>query len=147
MTIIELSHEMIVSAPVETVFAYLINVDHYTELVSNLVEVRGYSGPLTAGASWQGRSKFMGREVMAKNQVLELDAPHRFRYATQSNAADGTSLWEVEAVAGGTRVRHVATGEPKGFFGSVAGGLLRPAIEREFKSDMRRLEQRLNALG
>jgi carbon monoxide dehydrogenase subunit G len=89
----------------------------------------------------------MGRDVISDNQVLELDAPHHFRYATRSDAADGSSSWEVQAVAGGTLVRHSVTGDAKGLFASLGIGLLKRKVEQEFKSDMARLERRLNALA
>jgi uncharacterized membrane protein len=141
---IEVSHEMTVSAPVEEVFAYLTNVDNYPELVSSMEEVRGHSGPLTDGATWQSVSKFMGREVISENQVVVLDPPNLFRYATSSNAAETESSWEVQAVEGGTLVKHNGGGEVKGFLATLATSLLKSNVDKQFKSDMERLERRLN---
>jgi carbon monoxide dehydrogenase subunit G len=86
----------------------------------------------------------MGREVIAENRVLELTTPHRLRYETRSDASDGTSVWEVRAVDGGTLVRHVAEGEVKGFFASLAMSLLKSNVNKQFNSDMKRLERRFN---
>ena len=141
---IEVNYEMVVSASPEDVYTYLTNVDNYVEMVSSEEEVRGHSGALADGATWQSVSKFMGREIVSDNQVLELKAPNLFRYETHSNAADTVSSWEVEAVDGGTRLRHVAAGEVKGFFASIAMSLLRSNVDKEFKSDMARLERRFN---
>ena len=141
---IKLVHEMVVRPPVEAVFDYLINVDNYPELVTSMEEVRGHSGQLTAGATWQSVSRFMGREIIAENRVLELNAPQLFRYETLSNASDGISVWEVQAVDGGTAVRHVAEGEVKGVFGSLAMSVLKRNVNKQFNSDMERLERRLN---
>jgi carbon monoxide dehydrogenase subunit G len=143
---IEVNYEMVVSASPEDVYAYLTNVDNYVELVSSAVEVRGHSGALTDGATWQSVSKFMGREVISDNQVVELKAPNLFRYESHSNAADTANSWEVEAVDGGTRVRHVAGGEVKGFFASIAMSLLKSNVDKQFNSDMERLKQRFDGM-
>ena len=47
---------------------------------------------------------------------------------------------------GGTRVRHGAEGEVKGFFASIAMSLLKSNVDKQFNSDMERLKQRFDGM-
>jgi carbon monoxide dehydrogenase subunit G len=141
---VEVSHEMIVSAPVEEVFAYLTNADNFSEIGGGTEEIRGHSGPVSEGDTWQSVGKFMGREIKSDSRAVELKAPNVFRYESTSNAAETETRWEVRAVDDGTLIKHNGGGEVKGFFATLASSLLKSNVNKMYKSDMERLERRFN---
>lgn len=144
MSKLEFNYEMIVNASVEEVFGYLTNLDNYVEMIFSVEEVRGHSGQITDGTTWQVVEKVMGREIIAENRVLELNPSHLFRYEHKSNYNDSTSAWEVKAVDDGTIARHVLGIEVKSFFAPLVIPLFKRYVDKHYKSDMERLERRFN---
>lgn len=137
---------VVIDRPVEEVFSYASNPENLPEWTGTAVEVRtDEPGPLREGATFTAVGKLLGRRVETAFEVIahELNRRHAHRSTGGPFPTEWTLTFE-GTVWGGTRYTQVAEGEPGGFFG-FATGLLERAARRQFREDMVRLKDLLEA--
>ncbi len=144
MSKLEFSYEMMVKASVEEVFAYITDLDNWADMIFSVEEIRGHSGQITEGTTWQVVENVMRREIIAENRILEFKPPHLFHYEHKSDYNVSTSAWEVKATEAGTIATHVLDIEVKSFFAPLVIPLFKRYMSKHYRSDMERLEHRLN---
>jgi uncharacterized protein YndB with AHSA1/START domain len=124
-----------IKRPVEEVFAVMSDASRNAEWISGAGETTKTSdGPIGVGTTWHGVGKFLGRRIETDIVYTEFE-PNRRTTFEITRPFPATMVFTFEAVADGTRVDQVVDSEPGGFF-KLAGPLLVPAANRQFKNDL-----------
>ena len=101
--------------------------------------------PLRVGSRLAFIAQFLGRRLEYTYEVEELVAGERLVMATAEGPFPMRTTYEwSDAPGGGTRMKLRNAGEPTGFK-AVAAPLMRLAIARENRKDLRRLKALLEA--
>jgi uncharacterized protein YndB with AHSA1/START domain len=129
-----------IARPPADVFAYLADPSKVPEWQSSAVEAKlATDGAIGVGSRIEEVRSFVGRRVRTTLEVTEYEPERRFSLKTVEGPVPVEVRHTLEPSNGGTRLRFVGTGDPKGF-GGFAQSLLVRAAEREFKRDFRRLK-------
>ena len=138
-----------IDRPVEEVFAYAADPEHFPEWSGIIIEVHKEEpqGPIAQGDRFTTVSKFLGRRFETPFAVTarESNRLHSHRSTGGPLPQEYTSTFE-ETAGGGTRMTQVVEGEPGGFF-RLAGPLLERAVKRQFRADLGTLKDFLEAQG
>jgi uncharacterized protein YndB with AHSA1/START domain len=135
MADMNMSHSIIVNAPIEKVFEAFCDPQSYSEWSSTPHEVRGYAPPLAIGKEYETVSTLMGREMITTNTVTAFEPPHRY-VRTIDGAASGETQQVVEAVDAGVEVSIIFNGEMKGFLGNLVAPLIKGQIRKQMENDL-----------
>ena len=138
---------IVIHRPVDEVFAYMDDVTRETEWQPQLVEAEQHPpGPTEVGSRRRYVSEFLGKRL--ENTYVVLVYEPRRRVVVQStpdSVLDARSEIRWEAAEEGTRVTMVVDGKAAGPFRFVPGPLLQATFEKEVRSALARLRERLEA--
>ena len=143
-----IEESVVINRPVEEVFLYASNPENLPEWARTAVQVRRDAPePLKAGATFTAVGEFLGRRIETAFEVVthELNRCHSHRSTGGPFPTEWVLAFE-EIVWGGTRYTQVVEGEPGRLFG-LATGLLERAARRQFREDMLKLKDLLEARG
>jgi uncharacterized membrane protein len=136
-----------INRPVEEVFSYAADPDHYPEWAASVLEVQKEKpGPLTEGERFTTVNKFLGRRFETPFEVTAHEFPRRHSHKSTGGPLPQEWTLTFEEAADGTRVTELVEGEPGGFFG-LAAPLLERAGRRQFGADLETLKDLLEAQG
>ena len=136
-----------IDRPVEEVFSYAADPEHYPEWTSIVLEVRKEKpGPLTEGERFTTVSKFLGRTFETPFEITSHEPPRLHSHKSTGGPLPQEWTFTFEGTAQGTRITEVVEGEPGGFFG-LAAPLLERAGRRQFGTDWETLKDLLEARG
>jgi len=134
-----------INRPVEEVFSYAADPDHYPEWSAIVLEVQKEKpGPLTQGGRFTTVSKFLGRRLETPFEVTVHEFPRHHSHKSTGGPLPLEWTLTFEEAADGTRVTELVEGEPGGFF-RLAGPLLERAGRRQFGADLETLKDLLEA--
>ena len=131
MAEMNLSHSIVVDAPIDKVFQAFTDPEIRPKWFTSREETRGYEPPLAVGSEWETVSTFMGREMITKYTLRKFEPPHVDVRSLQGPAS-GEVQHEAEEVEGGVKVTVIFNGVMKGFLASLAA----PVIKNQAKKDM-----------
>ena len=103
MTIIQASVE--ISRPVESVFAFLTNLENLKALQPGLTSVV-LNGPLAVGSHYTMKGQVMGRNFSVENEIVALEPNKTFGVKTLAAppASPVTNTYTLEASGSGTKL-------------------------------------------
>jgi uncharacterized membrane protein len=145
---VDVSAEIEMDVPRETVAAYAIDPDNATIWYENIRSVTWETPkPLAIGSRFAFVAQFLGRRLAYTYEVRELAPGQRFVMATAQGpfAMETTYQWD-DTPTGGTRMTIRNRGEPSGF-SRVAAPMMSGAMRRANNKDLRRLKAILEAGG
>jgi hypothetical protein len=99
-----LTHSIIVKSDLENVFEHISNPDQIKNWVSNLVELRNYTPPISVGTTYDMITKSMGQETLTTSKVLTYDVPKKFAVSADSSSVIGTFTHSCQALTDGVEV-------------------------------------------
>ena len=132
----------IARAPAD-VFAYLTDVSKVPEWQTSATSAEA-DGAVRRGARIHERRRFLGRDIRTELEVTEYDPPRRFDVRSRSGPAAFAIAHTLEAAGEGTRLRVQVDVKVGAMMRFAAQGPLKLA-EREFRSDIERLKEILEA--
>jgi uncharacterized membrane protein len=137
-----------IDRPREEVAAFAAEPDNAPRWYTNIKSVEWRTPrPLAVGSRIEFVAEFLGRRLVYTYEVEELVEGERFVMATAQGPFPmrTTYLWS-DAGAGRTAMELRNQGEPSGF-GAVAAPVMRLAMRRENRKDLRRLKGLLESGG
>lgn len=138
---------IVIQRPLEEVFAYMDDVSHEPEWQPQLVEVEQIPpGPTRAGTKRRYVTEFLGKRLQNTYVVLGY-APNRrvVLQTTPDSVLEASSEIRWDEVEGGTRVTMILDGKASGPLRFVPDALLEASFDKELKSALARLKERLEA--
>lgn len=145
---VDVSAEIEIDVPRETVAAYAIDADNATIWYENIKSVTWETPkPVTVGSRFAFVAQFLGRRIAYTYEVRELVPGQRFVMATAQGPfpMETTYQWD-DTPAGGSRMTIRNRGEPSGF-SKVAAPIMALAMRRANNKDLQRLKAILEAGG
>jgi uncharacterized protein YndB with AHSA1/START domain len=140
-----------INRPLEEVFDYMANPENlpeWTELVVEVGDVRkSTSDQLQEGDTFTVVAKFLGRKFEMPFERTSYEPNRRYTdRGTGGPVSNQEWRYTFEELAGGTRLRRVAEGEPGGFF-KLADPIIERALRRQVRTDLDTLKDVLEARG
>ena len=136
-----------INKPVEEVFSYAADPEHFPEWTSIVLEVhKEKPGPLTEGERFTTLGKFLGRTFETPFEITAHESPRLHSHKSTGGPLPQEWTLTFEPTAEGTRVTELVEGEPGSFFG-LAGALLERVGRRQFRTDLENLKDLLEAQG
>jgi uncharacterized membrane protein len=145
---VDVSTEITIDVPRETVAAYAIDPDNATIWYENIRSVTWETPkPVAVGSRFAFVAKFLGRRLAYTYEVKELVPGQRFVMATAQGPfpMETTYQWD-DTPTGGTRMTISNRGDPSGF-SKVAAPMMSRAMRRANNKDLQRLKAILEAVG
>ena len=134
MAEMNMSHSLVVDAPIDKVFDAFCNPQIMSEWFGQ--KIRGYEPPLVSGKKFETVSNFMGSEMITKHTVTEVDPPNRY-VRTIAGALSGEIQQLVEAVENGVKVSVIFNAEMKGFLANLAAPLVKNQAKKQVKTRLK----------
>jgi carbon monoxide dehydrogenase subunit G len=134
-----------IERPPSEVFAFLAEPDNLPRWQPAVTEVAATPpGQLSGGARLTEARTFLGVRIRSTLEVTAFEPDHRLDLTTVEGPARFGVSHRLEPTNGGTRVTIAGEGEP-GSALRLAGPLLRRAVERQARDDLRRLKRLLES--
>jgi carbon monoxide dehydrogenase subunit G len=140
------SVESLIDAPRDVVFASLVDIERWPDVISGIVEVTLLTpGPVAVGTRFRETREMFGRKATEEMTVAEMESPRRLVLTAFNH---GTT-YRVEHLlaaegAGGTRLTVAFEGRPVTLAARLLmplGLLFRGAVRRQLASDLADLER------
>lgn len=143
------SLSIVIRRAVADVFEYMNDVAREPEWQPQLRSAeQSPPGPAAVGSERRYVSDFLGRTVENTYVIRVWEPNRRLRLETTAGSAlSATSDIRWEEVPGGTRVTMSVEGEPKGVLRFVPRALAEATFERELRSALERVKERLERGG
>lgn len=140
---------VVIQRPLEEVFAYMDDVSHEPEWQPQLVEVEQTPpGPTREGTRRRYVTEFLGKRLENTYVVVGYEPNRRVvLQTTPDSVLDASSEIRWDEVDGGTRVSMMVDGKATGALRFVPDALLEATFEKEVRSALARLKERLEAGG
>ena len=140
-----IQHDVVISRPVEDVWAFMEDLRNYPRWQSGLVAVQPLSdGPIDVGARIAIVHQFLGRRVDLVLEVTRFERPRIFAARVVSGPIQCQGIWRYEAKDGGTRISGLIECETEGFF-KQADQLVARVAKRQIDADCATLKDLLEA--
>ena len=143
---VDVRTEIEIDRPRDEVAAFAVDPDNAPRWYTNIKRVEWKTAkPLTVGSQIEFGAEFLGRKLVYTYEVKEHVPGERFVMATAEGPfpMQTTYCWR-NAPDGGTTMELRNEGEPSGFK-SIAAPVMKLAMRRENRKDLRRLKQLLEA--
>ena len=129
------SKSIVVNASIEVAFARFTDPEMQIKWFAEPHELRDYTPPLGAGSTYKTVSRFMGRDTVSQQEVIEFEPPYRqvLRYTGVGN---GESHHICEEVEGGTKVMLRFDVNMSGFLAQLMAPLMRRQIDKRMTADL-----------
>lgn len=136
---------IVIQRPREEVFAYMDDVRHEPEWQPQLVEVEQTPpGPTRPGTRRRYVTEFLGKRLENTYVVLGHEPNRRVvLQTTPDSVLEASSEIRWEEVEGGTRVTMILDGSVSGPLRFVPDALLEASFDKELRSALARLKERL----
>ncbi len=144
---ITIEHSVVISRPVQEVFAFLTEHEHDTEWRSGLVEWKGTSeGPTQVGSTSSEVLQFLGRRMETSYEITEYEENKLIGFKTTSGPIPMEGSYSVESIEAGTKLSFKISGEPGGLF-KLAEPLVARTAKRQIETDFNNLKDLLESRG
>jgi uncharacterized membrane protein len=140
-------NSIVINAPVESVWAFLVDYQRAPEWQANTTEVRDFDGtPGEVGFAYTAILKAMGRRLEGRSTITASERP---RFIEEHGSASGTGKYRVTntlapTAEGGTALSFEMEYEfGSGFLGGIANKLI---FERSIERDVQHSAENLKEL-
>ncbi len=141
----KMESSIIISAPIEKVWAYLDDINNATKWSSNIIEAKLTSpGPTRVGTTYAYTIQAIGQKMETTGEITAYDPPRKSAWKAIKSPFPMNGSTVLESVAGGTRVTQTIDAEPGGFF-KLAEPLLVKQQQSQMEADLAKLKQILEA--
>lgn len=135
---------VVISRPLEEVFAYVSQPELHHEWQPELVHVKHHDRPGTAASIHEVR-KMMGRRIEHRIDDIEHLPNHRISHKGGSETHSLERHWRFAASGRGTRVTFEITVYPKGEMPPVGRQVFERALRRDVEHALQHLKEILEA--
>ena len=143
---VDVTTETVVARPRAEVAAFATDPRNAPRWYANIRSVELLTDPpVRVGSRMRFVAAFLGRTITYTYEVLELEPGERMTMSTESGPFPMTTTYLFEDAADGTRMTLRNHGSPRGV-GAVAAPVMRRAIERANRKDLRAIKALLEAL-
>jgi uncharacterized protein YndB with AHSA1/START domain len=137
-----------VARPVEHVFAYATDPEHWPEWAGPVIKVKTpRPGPLTPGVEFTVIAKLVGRQFETHSSVTDYEDNRLLAYRSTSGPVPSTFTWRFEPVGSMTRITQTVEADEErtsGFF-KLAFPLVEAAYRRQMAADLATLKDLLES--
>jgi uncharacterized membrane protein len=145
LTMIKVETSIIVSRPIEEVFAYVSDFKNTAQWQSGVVEVRQTSeGPVGKGTQLIFVRTFLGRKLEGASEVVEHEPPTKNTLQSTSGPLPFTVSRIFEPTPEGTKMTIVFEMQPGGVF-ALAEPLIARSLKRSVEADFGNLKDLLES--
>ncbi len=128
----------------KVLFQFLVEPKNLPKWVSAVSEAEKITrGALRVGTKMRTVANFLGRKAESVQELVEYEPNTRFAYRSQT-PFPFEFRYRLEPKDGGTRLKFVAEGEPRGFF-KLADPIFQNVVRRQFQTDLRHLKDLMEA--
>jgi carbon monoxide dehydrogenase subunit G len=134
------SKSIVVNAPIDKVFENFTDPEKQIEWFVEHHELRDYTPPLGIGTTFKTVSKFMGRDAVSQQEVIEFNPPNHqiLRY---TGVGSGESHHICEEVEGGTKVLLRFDVDMSGLLAKITAPLIRRQIDKRMTADLQSFKE------
>ena len=142
---INVEKSIIIQRSIEEVFNYVSNLTHSAEWQSGLTEVRQITDrPLGVGTQYALVRTFMGRKMVADNEITEFTPGVKVAFKTISGPIPLEASYQFETDEQGTKLTSKIDMQPKGFV-SLAEPLISASLQRDVEASLNVLKNMLES--
>lgn len=142
---IRIEQEIDIHCPVEEVFRYIADISNHQDFSGAFSETRQLSaGEFGVGTRVQKVSSFLGKEVVAEQEVIAFEPNQLISLQVISGPVLGQEHFVFEEVAGGTRLKLILLAKPPRLLSLVAP-VMKTKIKNQMAADFYNLKRILEA--
>jgi uncharacterized protein YndB with AHSA1/START domain len=135
---------VVINRPVEEVFAYVIDINNWSQWMGFSGAEQTSEGPVGVGTTFKGVSEFMGRREEWTSEVTGYEPNRKVGMDMIWGPMSMDETLTFEPVEGGTRYTQVGEGETGGVF-KVAGPILNRMMKKQLEDSLAKLKEILDA--
>lgn len=142
-----IEYSMTIQRPIEEVFAFVSNVENWSQWISNTSEItKTSSGPIGVGTTFTQITHFLGRRLDVRGTVMEYMPNRKIRVQSDGKPVPFQSTITLEPAAGGTHLHDVleASGDVSALF-KIAEPLMEGMVRKGYEKDHETLKDLLEA--
>lgn len=139
---INIEKSIVISKPVEEVFAFVTDGSKASQWQGGLEAVEGQANAV--GDQYTEVRKFLGREMRSVMEITAFEPNRRWAARVLKGPVPYEVSVQFEPQGQGTRLTTRVDGEPTGFF-KVAEGMMKSQLEKSIEEDANRLKGILEA--
>ena len=140
---VRIGHSVVINRPIEEVFAFVSDLDKFSQWALEIVEVKKTSkGPVGVGTTFSGVVQLLGRRIENTHEVTKYEPNKKLAFKTTSGPVSLEAETIFESVGGGTKVTIVAEAEPGGFF-RLAEPIFARVARRQYETNLATLKDLL----
>jgi len=137
---VRIDQSITIEKSIEDVFGYIQEINRQPEWASALQESVKMSGGSTGvGTAYRQVAKLLGRRIEMSCEVTRYEPPRVFEFHVQGGPMHGHMRFTLTTDGNGTRIDHVAEGEPGGIF-RIADSLAARGMKKQFATDLENLK-------
>jgi uncharacterized membrane protein len=145
LSMIQVETSIIISRPIEEVFAYVNDFRNSARWQNGIVEVRQTpEGPARKGTQITFVRTFLGRKLEGTSEVVECEPPAKHTFQSTSGPLPFTVSRIFESTSEGTKVTIVFEMHPGGVF-ALADPLIARSLRRSVEADFGNLKDLLES--
>lgn len=139
----EISKEIIIDAPAETVFEFLLSLENYPSRFPTVKEVTSMDeGQLNIGSQFRTLNQSKGRQFEIVYEVSRFEINKVFGTASVSGSQAFEEIYRLEELEDGTKVTLSANGEMPGLM-KLLSGRFKKLLKKQVGNDLERLKDLL----
>lgn len=142
---VRVQEQVIIHRPLEATFAFVADVSTWPKWITPAVAVEvTSSGPLAEGSQLRGVGAALGRQLEVESVVTVFEPPYRLVHQSPTEPIPSLNSFQLEPVAGGTRLIVEVQVRPGGMARFMAP-MIQQALTRFLRQDLGRLKRLLEA--
>jgi uncharacterized membrane protein len=142
---IRIEQEIDIHCPVAEVFRFMANISNHQNFSGAFTETRQLSaGDFGVGTRVRKVSSFLGKEVVAEQEVIAYEPDQLISLQVISGPVPGQERYVFEEIEGGTRLKVILLARPQGVL-SLAAPVLKTKIKNQMAADFYNLKRILES--
>ncbi len=142
---IRVEKTVVINRPIETVFAFITDMDK-VKLWLPVREIRQLtSGPIGVGSRYAQQSEFVGQRLDATIEVTEFEPTHVFAFKVVEGPFPLTTRITLAPAGANTQVTLYGEADPPGGAMKLAGPLVGPIARKQLETQAGNLKRALES--